>query len=132
MRKEESEGEELSETMKERRPTEEYNRQEQIQKIKCSWHERGGCNREECKFRHPKRVCKDYIKDQCKYGTNCRDNHPKRECPFWARGNCKKGEYCNLKHAEKKGEKGKIPPKKTRMRTEDNEGKQQQRTNGRT
>ena len=121
-KEEESEGEEQSETTEERKPTEEYNGQEQTQEAKCSWHERGGCNREECKFRHPNKVCKNYIQDQCKYGTNCRDNHPKRECPFWARSNCKKGEYCNLKHAEQRKERREnSPPKKTRAK--DNEGK---------
>ena len=67
----ESEEDELSELTGERRPTEEYNGQERKQKIKCSWHEKGGCNKEECKFRHLKKVCKYYNQDYCKYGDKC-------------------------------------------------------------
>jgi len=52
----ESEDEELGEQTEGRRPTEEYNGLERKQKIKCIWHEKGGCNREKCKFRHPNKV----------------------------------------------------------------------------
>ena len=59
----ESEDEELGEQTEGRRPTEEYNGQERKQKIKCIWHEKGGCNREEYKFRHPNKVCKSFTQD---------------------------------------------------------------------
>ena len=80
------------------------NEQEKRQKIKCQWHEKGRCSRDDCKFRHPRKVCKDYNQDQCKLGNNCVNNHPKKECTFWNQVNCKKGEECNLKHTIKRVE----------------------------
>ena len=41
------------------------------QKVKCLWHENAKCSREDCKFRHPRKVCKNYNQENCELGENC-------------------------------------------------------------
>merc|ERR1712074_179092 len=50
--------EERSEERGGKRETEEHN--EQRNRQKCLWHEKSKCNREDCKFCHPRKVCKNY------------------------------------------------------------------------
>ena len=97
-------GKRRAEERKGQRKRQRPNEQEKRWKIKCQWHEKGKCNRYECKFRHPRKVCKNYNQDYCELGNKCADNHPKKECTLWTQGECKKGEECNLKHTVKRDE----------------------------
>merc|ERR1712030_64879 len=78
----ESEEEEEIEEKRGKREIEEYSEQERKPKSKSMWHERTKCNREECKFHHPRKVCTKYNQDNCELGDYCKDNHPKKSCTF--------------------------------------------------
>ena len=56
-------GKRRAEERKGQRKRQRPNEQEKGGKIKCQWHEKGKCNRYECKFRHPRKVCKNYNQD---------------------------------------------------------------------
>merc|ERR1712105_239675 len=57
-----------------KRETEECNEQRSKQKSKCLWHEKARCNRKDCKYRYPRKVCKNYNQENCEHGENCTDN----------------------------------------------------------
>jgi len=60
-------------------PIEEYDRREKKQKhkIKCYFYENMMCMKDECQYRHPKIVCKNYKQNKCEWGNQCNDKHPK-------------------------------------------------------
>merc|ERR1712030_179275 len=98
----EAESEDEDERNEERgikRETEERNEQRSKQKAKCLWHEKARCSRENSKFRHPRKVCKNYNQENCERGENCTDNHPKKNCTYWIHGNCNRGYNCPLRHS---------------------------------
>jgi len=95
---------ERSEERGEKREAEEGNEQRNRQKAKCLWHEKAKCSREDCKFRHPRKVCKNCYQENCKLGENYIDNHPRINCPYWIHSNCNRGYNCPLRHSEQRRE----------------------------
>ena len=43
---------------------------------KCYFFKKEKCTRENCKFRHPKEVCKKYTKNECHHEIYCYWSHP--------------------------------------------------------
>ena len=47
------------------------------------------------------KICKFYIKGNCKDGINCKFKHEDGICKYYFFGTCKKGDECELKHTYK-------------------------------
>ena len=93
-------GDKEREEREKEREKEEQNRK----KCKCYWHEKSKCKRDECTFRHPTKVCRDYNKNGCEKGKYCDNNHPRKKCTYWLRGVCNKGDSCTYSHADNRRE----------------------------
>jgi len=61
--------------------SEQTKRQTTTKKTKCKYYENTKCIKENCTYRYPRRVCKNYNLNKCDLGRQCKDNHPGKDCP---------------------------------------------------
>ena len=65
---------------------------------KCYHYDKGFCrSNKDCKFYHPEKTCRIYLKEGICTKVHCKDRHPK-VCRHWKTNSCSRNGYCAYMH----------------------------------
>ena len=72
-----------------------------MNKNRCYFNNKGLCKKDSCNYVHAEKTCPILNKTGfCQHEQNCVFRHPRTVCRFWIRGFCSKGEKCQFRHPE--------------------------------